>query len=819
MSDTKPPQKGSVLSNLEKSTDAPSPTATTPPNQGRSASPDDKMTLSESKDAADQSNSTKDAEPEAKKRKRSQRACIRCRGQKLKCDGVFPCARCLKLKLVCKEPSEANAGTPTSNRVNTEDRESKANGASYASSVSTRPHSQASIQLAASGLPHPTGPHLYGASMPDGFADRSRDSTQTRVGAHPRQSANQHPSDRFGYSLPDAVRRIDVLERTVSRLAERVEGHAGPLDRNGNNTGVRPASARSGASAQNFDRKRPRADSPDESDAEVDELQDGASEASVPLQMLSQQDAHSGRDMLSVADKRLGPTRASNEANVPTSSSSAAGTAPPGRQYSNGGRHLSVHDPIEAGFITPEMGQMLLEVFLTYCHVFAPFLDLDGKTSVASLSASEPFLLSILLTIGALYQDSHGKGDPSVRSEIHNGLASYALNQLGSQLCSSDHTIGSVQAILLIAHWPQAFPGSPDEKMLASFAANVLQSVSRHYQLEALNGDRNAASLSHRVASLWTSLRAFEALAAIDSGKRMDLTDHDLVLCKAPRPLRSSIPTPYLVRAVPVTKELQMWLSEVSSNSPLSQVELPSPAARPNLTHDWDRFKYLQSQLFDVEKRWLASETDCSRLERIVGLIDRWTLQIYLAAVALKSAEFGCASKSHGADRGPGYDFRYEEESARFVAAYKHDMRQACQVLMDIFTDPEISGALVYAPGYLLRRFGQAASASALLVDFHDVELTRSTQELIYLCSKRFEQLSTIDYSSFAAHLSWFVRSSYEKVGGRSNRDERDVAVETSAPKSVTAIERRRWLGGDLFGIFFGIGLLMEGIAASNSAF
>ncbi len=248
-----------------------------------------------------------------------------------------------------------------------------------------------------------------------------------------------------------------------------------------------------------------------------------------------------------------------------------------------------------------------------------------------------------------------------------------------------------------------------------------------------------------------------------------------------------------------------MWLSEISANSPLPLAEVPPPAVRTNLTHDWDRFKYLQSQLFDLEKRWIASETDCSRLERIVGLVDRWTLQIYLAAVALKSAELGRPPKT-----GNGYDARYEEDSARFVAAYRHDMRQACQVLMDIFTDPEISGALLYAPGYLLRRFGQAAAASALLVDFHDAESTRSAQELIYLCSKRFDQLSQIDYSPFAASLSWFVKSSYDKVGGRSSRGERDSSLEASAPSSISVIDRRRWLGADLFSLFFGVGLVLD---------
>ncbi|EST08743.1 hypothetical protein PSEUBRA_001826 [Kalmanozyma brasiliensis GHG001] len=809
MSEAKPPQKGSVLSNIDNPADAPSPPAI-PPDQGRSHSPDEKMLPNDSKDGADLHNNSKDTEPEAKKRKRSQRACIRCRGQKLKCDGVFPCARCLKLKLVCKEPSEATSGTPNSNRAHPDDREGKPNSGSFSSSGSTRPQSQASMHLTVSGLPsHSTGPPPFGSAGSDGaFMGHVRATNHMHPNAHHRDNFSQRPpSDRFGYSLPDAVRRIDNLERTVSRLVDKVEGQSSSFDR-----GDRPSTSRSGVSPGKPERKRPRADSPDDSDAEVDELQDGASEASIPLQALSQQDRLSSRERPTTAiEERFAPTRASNDTIAPLSASSVV----TGHSFSNGGaRYGPGNNPIEAGFITIEMGQMLLEVFLTYCHVFAPFLDLEDKTSVASLSASDPFLLSVILAVGALYQESHAKGDPTIRSEIQGGLASYALSQLGTQLCSPEPTISTVQAILLIAYWPQAFPGTPDEKLLASHASDLLQSVAQSAQVAALTGDRAAAVLSSRLPTTWTALKAFESLAAIDTGKGMELTDHDLVLSKAPRPPRSSIPAPYLVRAVSVLKELQMWLGEISCNSPLPLAELPPPTVRTNLTHDWDRFKYLQSQLFDLEKRWLASETDCSRLERIVGLVDRWTLQIYLAAVALKSADLGRPSKA-----GNGYDARYEEESARFVAAYQHDIRQACQVLMDIFTDPEISGALLYAPGYLLRRFGQAAVASSLIVDFHDAEMTRSAQELIYLCSKRFDQLGQIDFSPFAAQLSWFVKSSYEKVGGRSTRGERDASLEASAPSSLSAIDRRRWLGGDLFTIFFGVGLALDSAHNAPHAF
>lgn len=788
-----------MLSNLDNSADAASP-PTTPPNQGRSTSPDEKMQIAYQKDSADLPSSTKDAEPEAKKRKRSQRACVRCRSQKLKCDGVFPCARCLKLKLVCKEPSDANSGTPSSNRVHPDDRDAKPNGGSFSSSTSTRPQSQSSIHLSVSGLPsHANIPPPYGSGLPDGaFVDRSRAPNHVQANVHHREASGlRHASDRFVYSLPDAVRRIDNLERTVSRLVERVEGYPSSLDPS---TSARPSSSRSGASPQKSERKRPRPDSPEDSDAEVDELQDGASEASVPLRALSHPDRPGSRDALSAADERSALACASNHSVVSTS-------APPAtlRSSNNGSRLKSPSNPIDAGFITLEKGQMLLEVFFTYCHVFAPFLDIDVKENAASLSATEPFLFSVLVSIGALYQDSHAKGDQSVCSEIHAGLASFALAQLGAQLCSSEPTLGSVQAILLIAYWPQAFPGSPDEKLLSSHASNVLQSVARHTQLAVLKGDRGALVLSQSLPSVWTSLKAFESLAAIDSGKGMDLTDHDVLLSKAPRAPRSSIPTSYLAKAVPLLKALQMWLSEMSCNSPLPLAELPPQTVRSNLTHDWDRFKYLQSQLFDLEKRWLASETDCSRLERIVGLVDHWTLQIYLAAVALKASDLGRPSKA-----GNGYDARYEEESARFAAAYRHDMRQACQVLIDIFTDPEISGALLYAPGYLLRRFGQAATASARLLDYHEVEQSRSAQELIYLCSKRFDQLEQMDRSTFAAHLSWFVKSSYEKVGRRSSSTERDAPVEATPPNTVSLFERHRWLDGDLFSIFFGVGLMFD---------
>ncbi|KAJ9475431.1 putative fungal zinc cluster transcription factor [Pseudozyma hubeiensis] len=814
MSEPKPAQKGSVLSNLDGAAEAPSPPAT-PSNQGRSTTPDDKMQLADLKDGSDMLSTTKDAEPEAKKRKRSQRACIRCRGQKLKCDGVFPCARCLKLKLVCKEPSEANSGgTPSSNKVHADDRDGKAHSASFSSSTSTRPQSQASLHLTASGLPSHASAHPpYASSMSDiMFVDRTRGANHTHASGHHREAmSHHHPTERFVYSLPDAVRRIDNLERTVARLAERVDGHpAAHFERNGTSAAVRPSSPRSGASPQKPERKRQRADSVDDSDAEVDELQDVASEASVPLHTLSHHDASNSHGLPGAAEERSGSRRSSNPAILTTRMSPA-----PIRPSSDGTRHAPASNPIDAGFITLEMGQVLVEVFLTYCHVFAPFLDLDSKTNAASLSQSEPFLLSVLVTIGALYQDSHGQSDNSLRSEIHAGLASFALSQLGQQLCNPEPTIGSVQAILLIAYWPQAFPGSPDEKLLTSHASNVLQSVARHAQTAALDGDRNAPLLSHRLPSLWASLRAFESLAAIDTGKGMDLTDHDLLLAKAPRPPRGSIPTPYLVRAASMLKEIQMWLSEMSFNSPLPLAEAPPSSGRSNLTHDWDRFKYLQSQLFDLEKRWLASETDCSRLERIVGLVDRWTLQIYLAAVALKVAEMGRPFKGSN-----GYDARYEEDSARFVVAYRHDVRQACQVLMDIFTDPEISGALLYAPGYLLRRFSQAAAASALLIDFHDADQTRSTQELIYLCSKRFDQLDRTNPSTFTAHLLWLVKSSFQKVGGRSSGHDRDAPIEVKPPSSMSSIDRRRYVGADLFSVFFGVGPTMDATTSmGNSAF
>lgn len=758
------------------------------------------MQLADSKDSADLASNTKDAQPEAKKRKRSQRACVRCRGQKLKCDGVFPCARCLKLKLVCKEPSEANtAGTPSSHRVLADDRDGQTLSAPYSSSASNRLQSQASMHFAPSGLPlHAPAHPPYGSNMSEAsHLDRTLGGKPMNVTAQQRQVLHlYHPSDRFIYSLPDAVHRIDKLERIVSRLIQRVDGNPSSFERNGTSTAAPPSSSRSVASPQKLERRRPRTDILDDSDAEVDELQDGLSEASVPLLVSTWQRRHDSRECTGTgADERSGFTRSPDPATGPVST----------RSFNNDNRHTLNGNPIKAGLVTLEMAQTLLEVFLTYCYVFAPFLDLDEEVNAASLSASDPFLLSVLVTIGALYQESSVKADNALRSDLHAGLSSHTLSQLGVQLCSSEPTLSSVQAILLIAYWPQAFAGSPDEKLLASHASNVLQIVARHTQATALDGDRVSSLISQRLPPIWSSLRAFESLAAIESGIGAQLTDHDLFLSKAPRLSRSSTPKPYLVRAVSVLKEVQMWLGEMSCNSPLPLAKPPQPNVRFDLTHDWDRFKYLQSQLFDLEKRWLASETEYSQLERIVGLVDRWTLQIYLAAVALKSASLGYPPKASN-----GYDVHYEEDSARFVAAYRHDMRQACQVLMNIFTDPEINGALLYAPGYLLRRFGQAAAASALLIDFHDAEQTRSAQELIYLCSKRFDQLDQLGNSTYTAHLSWLVRSSYEKAGGRFSATERDARIEAKAPDSMSRNLRHRWLDSDLFSIFFGVGLTLN---------
>ncbi len=104
-----------------------------------------------------------------------------------------------------------------------------------------------------------------------------------------------------------------------------------------------------------------------------------------------------------------------------------------------------------------------------------------------------------------------------------------------------------------------------------------------------------------------------------------------------------------------------------------------------------------------------------------------------------------------------------------------------------------------------------------MLVDYHDAELTRSTQDVIYLCSKRFEQISQLDSSTFASNLAWFVKSSYEKIGGQTNRDEHDSGMASAAHASVTVADRRRWLGGDVFSIFFGVGVLLDALSGRST--
>ncbi|PWY97776.1 hypothetical protein BCV70DRAFT_194782 [Testicularia cyperi] len=832
MSDAKPMQKGSVLSNIEPSTDIASPPATSPQMPPRSQSPDE-MAISDQKDLADQS-VTKDGEPETKKRKRSQRACIRCRGQKLKCDGVFPCARCLKLKLICKEPSEAGSGTPASSKVSSDERDLKAN----LTNPSSRPPSQASLPI------HPAGLPAAGHNPNSGTSSSTHSHSHSQSHSHSHSNSNAHlfavPSapdttDRYGHSLPDAVRRIEQLERTVSRLVARVEGpqhaasnhhhpHAHPSGHSAHDSSF--ASRQQGsatAGGAKSDRKRTRADSPDDSDAEVDELaQDGQSESSAPVhslppsasnsRILQQQQQHPQQHQQQhqhAADDPNSYARG-NASRAPPPSLSSQNAAFP-EPYSDRG-------PIHAGLVSPDIAQLLLDIFFSYCHVFAPFLDLADTTGsdLNSLSASEPFLLSVLLTIAAVYQDTQARMDNKVRLDTHAKLSADVRARVGRLLCEPSTTLGTVQALLLIAYWPQAFPGCPDERLLATYATALLQRLSFRDGARMRNSTdaKLASATAAATATVWTSLRAFEALSAFDSGRAMDLTEQDLALAKGPRSVRSSIPTPYLVRAIPILREVQIWLNELSLGSMLAGAELVKPLGRLNLNHDWDRFKYLQSQLFDVEKRWLSSETDCSRLERIVGLVDRWTLQTYLAAIALKAVELGRVAHMQGADRAPGYDARFDEEASRFVSAYRGEVRQSCQVLMDIFTDPEISGALTYAPGYMLRRFCQAAVAATSLLDFHDAESTRANQELIYLCTKRIDQLSLACYTPFASTLLAHVKASYERVIGSPNKDVKSTNAAHDAAAATNPLQQwsdhRRWTSGDIFPLFFGIGSLAD---------
>lgn len=502
-----------------------------------------------------------------------------------------------------------------------------------------------------------------------------------------------------------------------------------------------------------------RPNSPDDSDAEVDELApDGQSDAS--MAQLRATDGH----------RHVHPLISNNISSTPES-------------------------PVDAGLVTPDIAQSLLESFSTCCQVFAPFLDIEELNNLPALSSTEPFLLAVVLAIASLYQDPQAKSETAFRREFHSRLSSHVAGKLGHWLCHPSPSITTVQAVLLIAYWPQAFPDCPDDRLLVGYASGLLQSVALQDQLNSRSVHMRYTSQSARISTLWTSLRAFEAFAAFDSGRPMHLSDQDIALSKVPRPARSSIPTAFAVRAIPVLKECQIRLSELSLSSllPVSDPVKP-PLPRANLSHDWDRFNFAKTQLVDIEKRWLGTETDSNRLERIIGHIDRWGIHAYQAAIALKTIELSLSSRPN-------------EESGRFMAAYRREVFQACQVLMDIFTDPEISGALQYAPGFHIRRFAQATTAAAALLDFHEPGVVRSTQELIYLCTKRLDQLSQATFTPYISNLLSHVKHTYDKSVSASHPE---GSKSFPPPPLARTRDSLRWTTTDVFAIFFGVGLVLN---------
>ncbi|KAN0063941.1 hypothetical protein ACQY0O_003547 [Thecaphora frezii] len=296
-------RRGSVLSNLEHHPSHPAMAAGSPEGQGSGSSrrspSDDSYGLppnerreglikQENGAAAEGLKAThsiahgssakaKDGEPETKKRKRSQRACVRCRGQKLKCDGVFPCGRCLKLKLACKEPVDPSAGISSSSSAqamalgsNSGSSGSGGNGsnAADAGAASMRGSQTTSRHI----LPSPSSQrrqhhHLYhsnpgpsGAATSGGAPPSSSSSAgfvtasgvpaasvhaRTSSGAqsyHPQYHhssnvngplnhvSNAPPPRSSGLALSwddvspvDFLRRLERLESTMEHLAQRVD--------------------------------------------------------------------------------------------------------------------------------------------------------------------------------------------------------------------------------------------------------------------------------------------------------------------------------------------------------------------------------------------------------------------------------------------------------------------------------------------------------------------------------------------------------------------------------------------------------------------
>ncbi|PWN49952.1 hypothetical protein IE53DRAFT_362755 [Violaceomyces palustris] len=681
--------------------------------------------------------------------KRSHVACLRCRSQKLKCDGTFPCSRCVKFKLVCKEPISHRA---------------------ISAAAATPSYVQHDRHL--NRTHHPIVDNLYSAApAPPQFTNHHHHH-------HPHQHDPNHPQQQLQQQHHQHVQMqghlTDLVERlssTVSKLVRSDDDdddestsnrqpQSDPSDRLTSHTSQKLANQRSGGadpvrvaapfsdvvfdSSACENRQITRANTPD------------SAEQSFTFDKQSRPDpSHSDVDRLQVATgtspAAMGEDRLGN-------SSRGRGSAVPSIL------RWSYADPVGEGIVSMARAQYLLEFFLRNCHVFLPLLATQPAPKAETLRKTDPFLLSAILAIASGF--CFGTETSGAGSEIEaERLCELAEAQLATTLIRTRYRLGDVQAVVLLHAWGlRPGGGSADTWILSGHAFRLAKRLSIDKTVWP-NGEQNRPSAARRT---WLLLCASDCFPSLGFGRPASPKENLDACANVIASLREDLfvhgkdlgmDTFVAAQAelAQVSRQLLDWVNEATSYFGSPSPRNPSGSGHTNSWRDrtviWEKYKHINGQLEICHDRW-DSPLMKDPAQRKCAALYRWHVRLCLPMLALRLSQVAfqmsveeeaskqdlannrqqpgprlgsttlaaeaAASKDRiaseedrkdGSSPGTGDDSGSRLSSAyeKFHRSYRRAAAEASEAIIHLHDSDH--GALTFVPDYLITALAQAAIA------------------------------------------------------------------------------------------------------------
>ncbi|WWD01078.1 hypothetical protein V866_008016 [Kwoniella sp. B9012] len=473
------------------------------------------------------SSNKKDDESSNHTPRRAAQACLRCRKQKLKCIGGWPCDRCTKSKNICDFGRPGVAGnTSSSSSTNL------LHGGNGSEANARLEQLESSVANLLAGL---AGSNGHGSSSKTGYPNhellhtfdpvkKRQETLQTESGA---PYPPHHPSgSQYTQNIPPPthIKTLDPPRRTMStssfsnnNVNNLPTTSMSPDDLHSNPIGLSQNHVRftsspnmtSFISSNNHNHQSPSGLSSNgagPSPASANTVGTGVGSVSVgsadllkePLVKKRKGKGQKAEERLAAATEgdfaeppfkalvyqpAVWDNREQSRRNSPQpSQSTSRDEIPPGtyeRRFMN-----DRDDPVNTELVDLQMAETLFGFFIDHCHPFLPIVNVALDDAFNTIRQS-PFLISAIIAVAARFYIKFTSRSPGAMPELDQSvpprLANLAESHLSNTLLRKQHALSDVQAVLLLSAWGLQSGGrGPDAWVVTGHAARIARRLGVH---------------------------------------------------------------------------------------------------------------------------------------------------------------------------------------------------------------------------------------------------------------------------------------------------------------------------------------------------